>query len=278
VVVSDISLDPRFSASQSLIESEVRAILAAPMIVSDEVIGMIALASESSADAMRWNENVEFLCICASMIGPFLQNMELQFELEETQREVLLAMGAISETRSQETANHVRRVAEYSGRLAELAGLSQDKVELLKLASPMHDIGKVGIPDHILSKPGELTADEWAIMKTHATLGYELLRTSSRPILKAAAVIAHEHHEKWDGSGYPRGLAGKDIHIFGRITAVADVFDALASERAYKPAWAITKIIDFFRRSSGTHFEPVLVGLFLENIGEFHSIFRSLAD
>ena len=151
----------------------------------------------------------------------------LNEEIEESQREVLFTLGAIGESRSRETFNHVKRVAEYSKLIALKLGLDSKSAELLKMASPMHDIGKVGIPDAILNKPGKLTADEFEIMKTHAVLGYEMLNVSTRPLLKAAAIVAHEHHEKFDGTGYPRGLKGKDIHVYGRITAIADVFDAL---------------------------------------------------
>ena len=181
-------------------------------------------------------------------------------------------MGAIGETRSKETGNHVKRVAEYSKLLALLSGLDETDAELLKQASPMHDIGKVGIPDRVLNKPGRLNAEEWEIMKTHAQLGYDMLNHSNRPILKAASIVAREHHEKWDGSGYPRGLLGEDIHIFGRITAVADVFDALGSDRCYKKAWPLDRILDFFREQSGAHFDPSLVQLLMENLDQFLQI------
>ena len=160
--------------------------------------------------------------------------VNLSKEIEETQREVVFRMGAIGETRSKETGNHVKRVAEYSKLLGTLYGLSKEDTELLKQASPMHDIGKVGIPDSVLNKPGSLDTAEWKIMQTHSELGYEMLKHSDRPILKAAATVANEHHEKWDGSGYPNGLEKENIHIYGRITAVADVFDALGSDRCYK--------------------------------------------
>ena len=132
-------------------------------------------------------------------------------------------MGEIAETRSKETGNHVKRVAEYSKLLALKLGLDEQTAEMLKLASPMHDIGKVGIPDNILNKPGKHTFEEFEIMKTHAQLGYEMLKHSTKPILQAAAIVAREHHEKYNAKGYPKGLRGEEIHIFARITAVADV-------------------------------------------------------
>jgi response regulator RpfG family c-di-GMP phosphodiesterase len=206
------------------------------------------------------------------------QVMELNDEIEQTQKEVIYAMGEIGETRSKETGNHVKRVAKYSKELALLYGLSQKEADILQMASPMHDIGKVGIPDNILNKPAKLTLDEWKIMQTHAQLGYEMLKNSNKPILKAASIVAHEHHEKWDGSGYPRGLSGEDIHIYGRITAVADVFDALGSERVYKKAWALEDILELFKKESEKHFDPKLVELFLNNLDRFLAISDKYKD
>ncbi len=200
------------------------------------------------------------------------QLMEANEEIINTQKELLYRMGEIGETRSQETGNHVKRVAEYSRQLALLVGLNQETAQLLKMASPMHDIGKVAIPDRVLMKPGKLDAEEWEIMKTHASIGYELLRHSERPILQAAAIVAGQHHEKWDGSGYPNGFSGEDIHIYGRITALADVFDALASERVYKKAWPLDEILALIREQRGKHFDPQLVDLFLKNLDTFIAI------
>ncbi|NOQ30910.1 MAG: HD domain-containing protein [Helicobacteraceae bacterium] len=195
--------------------------------------------------------------------------VELNDEIEDTQREVIYAMGEIGETRSKETGNHVKRVALYSKELALLYGLSSKEADILQMASPMHDIGKVGIPDAILNAPRKLELDEWKIMQTHAKLGFEMLKNSNKPILQAAAIVANEHHEKFDGSGYPNAKVGDDIHIYGRITAVADVFDALGSERVYKKAWELEAILGLFKEESGKHFDPKLVTLFLENLDNF---------
>ena len=198
--------------------------------------------------------------------------IELNDEIEATQREVIYTMGEIGETRSKETGNHVKRVAKYSHLLALKYGLSSQEAEILKIASPMHDIGKVGIPDEILKKPAKLTPQEFEIMKTHATLGYNMLKNSTKPILQAAAIVAYQHHEKWDGSGYPQGLKEEEIHIFGRITAVADVFDALSSDRIYKKAWELEAVLRFFKEQKGKHFDPKLVELLLENLDEILAI------
>ncbi len=198
--------------------------------------------------------------------------IELNDAIEETQREIIYTMGEIGETRSKETGHHVKRVALYSEKLALLYGLSHEESELLKTASPMHDIGKVAISDGILNAPRKLTKEEFEIMKTHAQIGFEMLCKSNQPIIKAAAIVAGEHHEKYDGTGYPRGLKGEDIHIYGRITALADVFDALGSDRVYKKAWPLEKILEHFDAQSAKHFDPQLVKLFKENLDQFLDI------
>jgi len=201
-----------------------------------------------------------------------LKNDLLNKEIIHTQREVIATMGAIGETRSKETGDHVLRVAEYSYMLALKAGLNVNDADDLKMASPMHDIGKVGIQDSILNKPARLTEDEFEIMKKHAQLGYEMLKGSSQRLLQTAATVAYEHHEKWDGTGYPRGLKGNDIHIYGRIIAIADVFDALGHDRVYKKAWPLEDILLLLKREKGKHFDPILVDLFIANIDDFLEI------
>ncbi|MEA1956139.1 MAG: HD domain-containing protein [Campylobacterota bacterium] len=193
----------------------------------------------------------------------------LNDELEDTQREIIFTMGAIAEERSKETGNHVRRVAEYSYMLARFYGMSIKESLLLKNASPMHDIGKIGIPDHVLNKPGRFTDKEFEIMKAHSEIGYGMLKHSERSIFKVASIVAYEHHERYDGQGYPRGLKGENIHIYGRITAIADVFDALGSDRIYKRAWPLEKILKLFKEERGKHFDPLLIDLFLNNLDDF---------
>lgn len=197
---------------------------------------------------------------------------EVNSEIIETQKEVIFTMGSIGETRSKETGNHVKRVAEYSYLFGKLLNLDEDECILIKMASPMHDIGKVGIPDSILNKPGKLTAEEWEIMQTHAQIGYDMLKYSKRPILSKAAEIAYYHHEKYDGSGYPHKLKGDDIPISGRITAIADVFDALGSKRCYKDAWKDEDVFELIKEQRGKHFDPVLVDLFFDNLESFKII------
>lgn len=204
--------------------------------------------------------------------------INLHEEIEQTQEEMILKMGEIGETRSRETGNHVKRVAKYSEILAKHYGLKEEEIKNLTLASPMHDIGKVAIPDAILNKPGKLTKEEWKVMQTHSEIGYELFKNSNRTLLKTAAIVAYEHHEKYNGSGYPQGLEGENIHIYGRITALADVFDALGSERCYKKAWDDEKIFQLMKEESGKHFDPQLVKIFFEHLDEFLAIRETYSE
>jgi PAS domain S-box-containing protein len=197
---------------------------------------------------------------------------ELHEEIWTTQHEMLAVLGEVGETCSNEMYGHVHRVAEYSKILGELCGLDDTQLRLLYSASSIHDIGKIGISDNILLKPDKLSPQEYDTIKTHTQIGYSLLNKSKRPLLQVAALISHEHHEKWDGSGYPRGLKGEDIHLFGRIVALADVFDALSCERVYKKAWPLEAVIDFVQKERGKHFDPKLVDMFMENLHKFKNI------
>lgn len=216
--------------------------------------------------------------IFAGNVSVALENIHLNLEIVDTQREVVLTLGEVVENRSHEAANHVRRVAEYAAFLARLVGMAQDEVEMLRIASPMHDVGKIGIPDSVLLKPGRLDEDEMAIMRTHAAIGERILSASKRPIMQAAAIVAGQHHERWDGTGYPRGSAGEDIHIYGRIVALADVFDALACRRVYKEPWPRENVVAYFREQAGKHFDPRLAGLLLEQMDGFYDILKAWPD
>ncbi|MCW8934055.1 MAG: DUF3369 domain-containing protein [Gammaproteobacteria bacterium] len=218
------------------------------------------------------------LDIFSANVTVAFENVELNEEILETQKEVIFTLGSTTEFRSNETGNHIARVSEMSRKLAILAGLTEDDAELIRLASPMHDVGKIGIPDNILLKPDKLTVEEFEVMKTHTTIGYDILKHSSRPIFQAAATIAYQHQEKWDGSGYPRGLSGMDIHIFGRIIAIVDVFDALSSSRCYKEAWSAADIKKYFNDQKSKHFDPQLVEIFINNYDSFTEFRIQLGD
>jgi response regulator RpfG family c-di-GMP phosphodiesterase len=222
--------------------------------------------------------DIDFVEIFCNNVSIAFDNIYLNKEVENTQKEIIFTLGEIAEARSKETGNHVKRVAEYSKLLALKYGLHEEEAELIRMASPMHDIGKLAVPDEILNKPGKLNYEEFEIIKNHAAVGYEMLKNSNKEIMKAASIIAYEHHEKYNGNGYPQGLSGGNIHLYGRITAVADVFDALCSERVYKKAWPIEEIIDLFKKEREQHFDPVLVDLLLSNFNEFLKIKETFKD
>ncbi|WP_042011061.1 HD domain-containing phosphohydrolase [Aeromonas fluvialis] len=201
-----------------------------------------------------------------------LENIRLNEVIADNQREIIYRIGELVETRSKESGLHVKRVALYTELFCHLLGMSEEQSELVKRASPLHDIGKVGIPDAILHKPGKLTPEEWEIMKSHAQLGHDMLSGSDLALFQIGATIAGSHHEKWNGSGYPRGLKGADIPLEGRIVALADVFDALGSDRCYKKAWPLDKVLALIEEEKGQHFDPQLVELMMASLDKFLEI------
>ena len=256
-----------------------RSILALPIFDSGgKTLGVFQAINKKAEPSNFSKTDMEHLLLAATYTGKILEAAMLQEEIEATQREIIFTLAETGEMRSKETGFHVKRVAEYCRLFADKYGLSQPETELLKLASPMHDIGKIAISDSILLKPGKLTDEEWAIMKTHTTLGFDMLKHSERRLLKSASIIAHQHHEKWDGTGYPCGLKEQEIHIYGRITAISDVFDALGCERVYKKAWDMDRIVNLFKAESGFQFDPDLVRVFLENLEDFVLIKETYKD
>ena len=203
-----------------------------------------------------------------------LNNIKLNKEIFTTQKVLIEVLGDIIEKRYIDDPHHIKRVARMSYILAVKAGLSITDAKTLEMVSPMHDVGKIGIADTILLKPGKLSPEEFETMKTHSTIGYTLLKDTGQETLDIASVIAHEHHERWDGKGYPQGLKGEEISLYGRITALIDVYDALANKRCYKEAWDDSDIIAYFQKEKGHQFDPNLVNIFLENIQDFEAIQR----
>lgn len=200
-------------------------------------------------------------------------------QAKKTEYEISARLGKASEYRDIETGMHIKRMSSYSSKLAELIGLNAKEVELVLYASPLHDIGKVGIPDHILQKPGRFTPEEFEIMKGHAILGGKMLEGGDEyPVIRAGRTIALQHHEKFDGSGYPEGLRGEEIHIHARIVAVADVFDALSSERVYKKAFTIEETMKIMKDGRGSHFDPALIDILEENLEIFLEIRAQFPD
>ena len=215
----------------------------------------------------------------------FFTNVSLAFDnlflnkgIEDTQKEIIFHIAEAMECRSAETGSHVRRVAEFARLLALKYGLGPEEAEVVKLASTVHDLGKIGIPDAVLNNPGPLTPEEFAIIKSHVQRGHDMLARSTSPIIRAAARIILLHHERWDGKGYPQGLAGEEIHVHGRIVAVADVFDALSSNRVYHQAWSWEELFHYFLTQSERHFDPCLVDILLQHREEFMAICTTYHD
>ncbi|SEI07002.1 Response regulator receiver domain-containing protein [Rheinheimera pacifica] len=206
------------------------------------------------------------------------ENVQLQHEIEDTQREIVYRLSEAVEHRSIETGNHVKRVAFICYDLAKAYGLPEEEAERLMFAAPLHDVGKVGIPDGILNKPAKLQGQEWEVMKTHTSIGYEILKNSKRSIIQAGAVIAQDHHEKWDGTGYPAGKKGEDIHIYGRIAALADVYDALRHRRCYKSAWPLDQVMATIEAEAGKQFDPKLVEIFKSRVDKLEAILQKYPD
>lgn len=196
-------------------------------------------------------------------------------EIVARERESLICLGRAAEHRDRETHEHIMRMSQYCVVIASRLGMSPAERQLLLLASPLHDIGKIGIADDILLNPGRLTSEEFEVMKQHTVIGGRILANSGSPVLRAGAQIAISHHEKFDGSGYPKGLVGSDIPLYGRIVAVADVFDALTSVRPYKPAWEIDRALELIRKGSGRHFDPECVTAFYDVFDEILEVKRA---
>jgi len=280
IIIDDVYDDKRFNAE---VDKETgyrtKSMMVIPMFDNeDDIIGAFQAINHKYSKNTFDKIDMKRLMLASTYAAETLISAKLTQEIEETQKEVIFTMGAIGESRSRETANHVKRVAEYSKILALAYGLDEEEAEMLKQASPMHDIGKVTIPDAILKKPSHFNDEERKVMDSHAEEGFKMIKNSDRPLLKTASIVAYEHHEKYDGSGYPRKLKAQEIHIYGRITAIADVFDALGSDRVYKKAWKDERIFKFFKEQRGKHFDPLLVDLFFDNIDKFLDIREKFKD
>ncbi|MBI3546450.1 MAG: response regulator [Gammaproteobacteria bacterium] len=259
----------------------------------DEQVRQRALTSGATDFLTRPVNPAEFkarldnlLSLRMSLVNPLdkverlAQDMELlaRHTLEREHEQIIFKLSQLSLWRDEETGNHMHRVAHVSRLIAQELKYDEQFCDMIYLAAPMHDIGKVGIPDKILLKPGRLTAEEWEVMKTHTTIGYDVLKDSSSALLRMGAEIAHSHHEKYNGQGYPRGLAGEKIPIAGRIVAVADELDALLSVRPYKKAWNLNDVLDQMRRERGKHFDPECIDAMLRRIDAILAIQHKFAD
>lgn len=258
-----------------------KSILAIPLFnQQNEVFGVYQIVNKNSDEEIDYftDEDVKILQMVSQYTEQTLLNSMLTNEIKETQEEIIFLLADAIEHRSVETGSHIKRVAEMCGFMGKLMNFSSSDVELLQISSTLHDVGKIGIPDSILHKPGRFVDNEYEIMKTHTTIGYNMLSKSKRVLLKIAGTIAHEHHERYDGMGYPNRKKGEEIHIFSRIVSVLDVFDALYNPRCYKPAWDLESIIKLMKEEKGKQFDPYIIDLFLENIDEFLKIQETIKD
>lgn len=279
LIVNDVYADSRFNSS---VDGETGYKTETMMVIPMKnrhglVTGAIQVINKKDKGTFE-EEDLKYLRLASTYVGETMRAMLLIEEIDATQKELIHIMSVVGESRSQETGKHVKRVAAYAKMLAELYGMDEEEASLLSEASPMHDIGKIAIPDAILNKTGALTREEWEVMKTHSRLGYDMLKGSSRKLLQAAAIVAHEHHEKYDGSGYPRGIMGEAIHIYGRIVSIVDVLDALGSKRSYKKAWSNEEIFAYLLEEKGKHFDPNLVDLLLAHKDRFMGLREEYED
>ena len=281
LLIKDAYQDPRFDRrSDEKTHYHTTSVMTVPLMNSmGRVMGVFQAINKQGVDDQGDPEifsiqDLERLSLTAVYSAKTVESAMLNAELEATQREIIHILGEVSEYRSQETGDHIQRVAEISYILAKLIGLPEEEVERIRLAAPMHDLGKVGIPDAILNKPGRFTDDEYSIMKSHSEIGYNMLCNSKRKLLRFAAEIARSHHERWDGRGYPKGISGEDIPLAGRICAVADVLDALSSPRCYKQPWPEEKVKEEFIKQRGAQFQPELVDVLVEHWDEIYGAYR----
>lgn len=254
-----------------------KSILAVPLLNSKgEAIGVFQAINKK--DGVFSNIDAEILILIGNYASVSLENAILYNKLKNTQNKIINKIATAAEFKDKDTSRHTKRVGLYSYMLASKFGLEKDKCEIIKITAPMHDAGKIGIPDSIILKPAKLTDEEFSIMKRHCQIGFDLLYDEDDEVLQKAAIIAKEHHEKYNGLGYPLGLKGEEISIEGRIVSIADVFDALTSVRPYKKAWSLNDAREFLISNKAISFDPKLVDLFIENFDEVEHIYHKNQD
>lgn len=266
-----VLLDKAKEKKESILEGDAYVAYFPSSSDKESMLYLKGICSEKLTDV-----NIQLLKVFCHSIGIAFDNLLLNREILNTQEELIERLGNAVESRSKESGNHIRRMAKFSEIIALKMGMSESDCEILRQATPMHDVGKIATPDAILLKPGRLLDDEMDIMKKHTSIGFDILQGSQRPILKAAAIISQQHHEKYDGSGYPQGLKGEDIHIYARIVAVADVFDALIHRRCYKEPWPLEKVLDLLEKEKDKHFDPAVVDALMQSLDDVLQINEAL--
>jgi len=277
-VVVDAYNDFRFHKDVDIATGyHTKTIIAVPLInAQEEVIGVFQALNKK--DGLFTRLDVELLLLISNFAGSAIENSLLYAKIKQTQNKLIQKLSTAAEFKDDDTSKHTRRVGLYCALVGKKYGLDDAECNLLEQVAPMHDAGKIGIPDAILKKPGKLDYEEFEVMKTHAMMGYKLLEDQSDETLRSAAIIAREHHEKYNGTGYPRGLKGEEITLFGRITAIADVFDALTTKRPYKEPWSLDDAFAFLERERSYHFDPHLIDIFLNSKEEVIEIYETHKD
>lgn len=282
-LVNDVSNDEfYFGGMDNKTGYNTKSMIAVPLKYSDGatfgVFQILNKLDDNGNDGCFNDIDIEISKMTAHFCEQALINSVLDEKVKNAQRDMIFLLSDVVENRSLETANHVHRVSDICMVLGKLYGLNEEMLATIHLVAALHDVGKIAVPDAVLNKPGKLTDEEREIMQTHSATGYKILKKFDTKMMNMAADIAHEHHERYDGKGYPRGIAGEDISIYARIAAVADVFDALACERVYKKPWPKEKIIALFQEEKGKQFDPVLTQLFLDNVDMFFDILSKYSD
>ena len=243
----------------------------------DEVLGVFQVLNKKSGNPFG-KEDAELLGILANQAAAAVENVQLYEQVRDAAHDTIFRLAAAAEYKDKDTGRHIMRMSRYSALIARAMGFPEKFCENILLASPMHDIGKLGVPDAILGKPATLDREEWEEMRKHTLYGAEILKGSENELIRMSEKIALCHHEKYDGSGYPQGLKGEDIPIEGRITALADVFDALTSKRVYKEKYALEETLKIIREGKGRHFDPRVVEAFEGALPGLVEVMREHAD
>jgi len=279
LIIDDAYNDSRFDKEVDKATGyRTKTILAVPLKSSKgNIIGVFQAINKLTEDKFN-KEDLELLRHVALYASSAIETKDLYLKLKKAHEDVVYRLSHATKFKDPETQNHIIRVGLYCGIFAKDLGWDDEEIEIIQLAAPMHDIGKVGIPDRVLLKPGKLDEEEWEIMKKHTIYGYEILKGGDSELLKVASLVALEHHEKWDGTGYPYKKKGKEISIYGRMTSLADVFDALTSKRPYKDAWSIDRTVEYIKDNREKQFDPELVDIFVDKLQDFINIKEKLKD
>jgi HD-GYP domain-containing protein (c-di-GMP phosphodiesterase class II) len=277
--IPDAYSDPRFDPQiDKATGYRTRNILAYPLHnVEGESLGVFQVINKKR-DGTFSEEDIDVLQHLSLYVASSIENTLLHEKLKKASEDAIYRLSHATKFKDPETQSHIIRVGLYGAEMAKHMGWNDEEQEMVKLATPMHDIGKVGIPDKVLQKPGKLDNGEWEIMKKHSQIGFDILKDGDTPLMQLAAIAALDHHERWNGRGYPVGKKGEETSIYGRFTAISDVFDALTSRRCYKEAWSYEKAADLLREERGEHFDPQLVDIFVDNLDTMIKIKEKYKD